>query len=142
MGAAQQEQTPLYEEVGGCDEREVRIFRKRNKIKLYVRRVFIMDDCDELIPEWLNFVKGVVDSEDLPLNISRETLKQNKILRVIKKNLAMKCLEMLAETANENDDYKKFSEQFGKRLKPCDCDEGYELMLQGTDSVCVAKGNV
>uniref|UniRef100_A0A668TCQ0 Histidine kinase/HSP90-like ATPase domain-containing protein n=1 Tax=Oreochromis aureus TaxID=47969 RepID=A0A668TCQ0_OREAU len=90
--------------------------KKNDYIKLFVRRVFITDDFNDMMPKYLNFIKGVVDSDDLPLNVSRETLQQHKLLKVIRKKLVRKTLDMIKKIAEEqyND---KFWKEFGTNIK-------------------------
>lgn len=96
---------------------------KTNGLSLYVKRIFIMNDCKELLPTYLRFVKGVVDSEDLPLNVSREILQQNSVLNKIQKSSTKKVLSLLEDLARKNpDDYKKFWKEFGMVMK-----EGFHM---------------
>lgn len=89
--------------------------KKTDSIKLYVRRVFITDNFEEMMPKYLSFVRGVVDSDDLPLNVSRETLQQSKLLKVIKKKLVRKALDMLKKISA--DDYTSFWKEYGTNIK-------------------------
>ncbi|GFR62439.1 endoplasmin-like, partial [Elysia marginata] len=89
--------------------------KRTDAIKMYVRRVFITDNFEDMMPKYLSFIKGVVDSDDLPLNVSRETLQQHKLLKVIKKKLVRKALDMIKKLDKE--DYDKFWKEFSTNIK-------------------------
>ena len=99
--------------------------RKKNKssIKLYVKKVLISDDCTELYPDWMGFVKGIVDSQDLPLNASRELLQQSKIIKQINKTLVNKTLDMLSSLEEDTEKYTEFYKNFDKNLKLGICED-------------------
>lgn len=88
---------------------------KSDHIKLYVRRVFITDEFAEMLPNYLSFIQGVIDSDDLPLNVSRETLQQHKLLKVIKKKLVRKALDMMKKMDKAS--YKKFWKEYSTNIK-------------------------
>lgn len=91
--------------------------KKHSKMKLYARRVLISDECDDLLPDWLNFVSGVVDSYDLPLNVSREILQENKFMSIMKKHIVKKCIAALTLFAEDEAAYAEWYPQFSKSLK-------------------------
>ncbi|MDP1975820.1 MAG: molecular chaperone HtpG [Alphaproteobacteria bacterium] len=100
-------------------ERPMDLFHpdRKHRVKLFVKRVFITDDCDELIPSYLRFLKGVIDSDDLPLNISREMLQKNPVLAKIRQNVTKKVLDELQKKSENLEDYTKFWTSFGAVLK-------------------------
>lgn len=102
------------------DQQEQMQGKSRN-VRLYVRRVFISDQFDEdLLPRYLNFVKGIIDSSDLPLNVSREILQESRVVRVMKRRLVRRALDMIEELANKDDDgeaYSQFWNSFGRYIK-------------------------
>lgn len=91
--------------------------KRKGMVKLYSRKVFITDDCEDLLPEYLKFVRGVIETEDIPLNISRETLQQNKIVKIIGKNITKKVFEMLNRISDDPDKFRTFYEQYNKSIK-------------------------
>lgn len=100
-------------------------------VKLYVKRVFIMDECKDLLPNWLRFAKGVVDSEDLPLNVSREILQNNKLVNQIRKNLTKKILETLKDKADKDPEaYLAWWKELGNVLK-----EGFYMNWEHLDEL-------
>ena len=91
--------------------------KRKGMVKLYSRKVFITDDCEDLLPEYMKFVRGIIETDDIPLNISRETLQQSKILKVIGKNIIKKALEMFNKISNDPDKFRIFYEQYNKSIK-------------------------
>jgi molecular chaperone HtpG len=97
---------------------ELRFGMKHRGVRLYVKRILIMEECDELVPEWMRFVVGVIDSDDLPLNVSREILQESAAVRTIKKQVVKHVLDALESMASERpDDYAVFFKAFGVFLK-------------------------